>query len=143
MPQRNRHLPAIRRAWLALAAALAIHVADEAKHDFLSVYNPAVTRIREAVPFLPLPTFTFGTWVSGLLIAVIALSGLGCRASSGSRWVVPVGYAFAVLMAVNGLVHILVTTVQHRLMPGTISAPLLILGAAYLIWALRMEATQA
>lgn len=47
-------------SWLALCAALAVHVADEALTDFLSVYNPIARAIRERVPFLPLPVFTFG-----------------------------------------------------------------------------------
>jgi hypothetical protein len=52
-------------AWLALCIAFAIHVADEALTDFLSVYNPAVRAIRARFPFLPLPTFTFRVWLTG------------------------------------------------------------------------------
>ena len=44
-------------AWLAFALALAVHVLDEATHDFLSVYNPSAQAIRSRLPFLPLPTF--------------------------------------------------------------------------------------
>src|SRR5256885_3873849 len=54
-------------AWLALCGGLAIHVADEALTDFLSVYNPAVRAIRARFPFLPLPTFTFPVWLGGLI----------------------------------------------------------------------------
>lgn len=57
-------------AWLALAAALALHVADEAHADFLSVYNPTVLAIRERIPWIPLPTFTFGAWITGLAALV-------------------------------------------------------------------------
>lgn len=38
------------RAWLALAGALAVHVADEALTGFLAVYNPAVLALREFAP---------------------------------------------------------------------------------------------
>lgn len=33
-------------AWLASVIALALHVADEATHDFLGWYNPRALRIR-------------------------------------------------------------------------------------------------
>jgi hypothetical protein len=52
---------------VALCAALALHVADEALSGFLSVYNPAVRAIRERVPFLPLPTFLIAAAVWLLL----------------------------------------------------------------------------
>jgi hypothetical protein len=59
--------------WVALSLALALHVWDEAAHDFLAVYNPTVLSIRERLPFLPLPTFTFGEWLFGLIVGVGAL----------------------------------------------------------------------
>ncbi len=59
-------------AWLGFAAALAVHVLDKATHDFLSMYNPTVQAIRARLPFLPLPRFTFGVWLS-LLSAGITL----------------------------------------------------------------------
>jgi len=60
-------------AWVALCVALAIHVADEALTDFLSVYNPAVGAIRARFPFLPLPTFTFRIWLGGLIVVTVLL----------------------------------------------------------------------
>ncbi len=58
-------------AWVALCLALAVHVADEALTDFLSVYNPAVISIRERLPWLPLPTFTFDVWRGGLIVYLL------------------------------------------------------------------------
>lgn len=58
-------------AWIAFTVALALHVTDEALTDFLSVYNPSVLSIRRHVPFLPLPTFTFRVWLSGLVLGII------------------------------------------------------------------------
>ena len=127
----------VRRAWLALTAALAVHVADEATHDFLAVYNPAVMRIRQTIPFLPVPRFTFATWLGGLVAAVLALAVLGWRVDRGARWVRPLGYAFAILMNANGLLHLVTSAAQGRPMPGAYSAPLLLGAAFYLLWALR------
>jgi hypothetical protein len=75
------------RAWLALAAALAIHIADEAATDFLSVYNPSVRAIRERLPWLPLPTFSFSEWLAGLAILVAVLFALAPVAYRGARWI--------------------------------------------------------
>ena len=63
-------------AWVALCVGLAIHVADEAATDFLSVYNPTVRAMRARFPFLPMPTFTFRVWLTGLVVAVIVLASL-------------------------------------------------------------------
>jgi hypothetical protein len=48
------------QAWLLLAAVLAIHVVDEALTGFLDFYNPLVSRIRQQIPWFPMPTFTSG-----------------------------------------------------------------------------------
>jgi hypothetical protein len=73
-------------AWVTLCLALAVHVTDEALTDFLSVYNPAVQAIRQKLPFLPLPTFTFELWLTGLILAIILLLLLSSFAFSGARW---------------------------------------------------------
>ena len=50
--------PAFRKlgiAWIAIWAALALHVADEAANGFLFIYNPTVTALRERFGFWPMP----------------------------------------------------------------------------------------
>ena len=74
------------RPWVALTLALAVHVADEAATDFLSVYNPTVESIRRRFPFLPLPVFTFDVWLAGLIAAVILLLALSRFAFRGASW---------------------------------------------------------
>lgn len=132
----------VQRAWLALTAALALHVIDEALNDFLAVYNPAVTAIRAAAPFLPLPTFTFTSWLAGLTVAVVVLAVLGWRAGRSGMWVRPAGFVFAVLMILNGLLHLTVSAVQRSLMPGTWSAPVLLVAAIVLFRALSSSRTR-
>ena len=90
-------------AWVALCLALAIHVVDEARTDFLSVYNPAVRGIRRRFPFLLLPTFTFKVWLSGLISAVIILLALSPFAFRGATWMVPLAYVYGIIMVANGL----------------------------------------
>jgi len=47
-------------AWLAATIALALHLADEARHDFLGSYNPRALQIRRWLGGIRFPpTFTF------------------------------------------------------------------------------------
>ena len=110
-----------------------MHVTDEALTDFLSVYNPNAERIRERLPFLPLPTFTFGTWLALLILAVVVLLLLSRFISSGARWTIPASYAFSIFMLANGLLHIASSFYFEKLMPGTYSAPLLLGASIYLL----------
>lgn len=126
-------------AWVALCLALAIHVVDEALTNFLGVYNPAVRSIRDRLPWLPLPTFTFEAWLGGLIIAVIVLSSLTVLVLRGVRLMTPVSYVFGILMFGNGLLHIAGSLQMGRLMPGVYSAPLLLAASAFLIITLHQR----
>lgn len=119
-------------AWLAMAGALAMHVADESANDFLSVYNPVVRSIRSRLPWLPLPTFEYQVWLWGLVGGVALLVGLSWFVFRGHRWTIPASYTLAGFMALNGLGHFAGSALMHREMPGVISSPMLILAAIYL-----------
>lgn len=120
-------------AWMALCGALAIHVADEALTDFLSLYNPTVLSIRERYPFLPLATFTFETWLSLLIFAIVTLTGVSYFVWKG-RWAMrPISYAFAGFMLLNGLLHIAGSLYMGTFMSGVYSSPLLIVASILLI----------
>jgi Protein of unknown function with HXXEE motif len=125
-------------AWFVFAIALAIHVADEATHGFLSIYNPNVLAIRARFPFLPIPTFSFREWILGLAAAIVLLACLTRFAARGSRSMRMLAVALAVLVGIgNGLWHITASIYMHRLMPGVLSAPLLIAAGAWLLWCAR------
>src|SRR5438094_668220 len=77
-------------AWLLATAALGLHVADEAAHDFLAWYNPRALRIRQLLHGLPFPpTFTFLPWLSGLGAGVLVLAALTPLAYGGVPWLRP------------------------------------------------------
>jgi hypothetical protein len=120
-------------AWLALCIALGIHVVDEALTDFLSVYNPAVRAIRARFPFLPLPTFTFPVWLGGLIMVTVLLLALSPAAFRGEPWMRPAACAFGVVMAGNGLLHLVGSLYMRKAMPGVYSAPLILGAAIYLL----------
>jgi hypothetical protein len=118
-------------AWLILAGAIALHVADEALTGFLGVYNPAVRAIRARLPWLPLPTFTFPVWIAGLAAGVALLLALGPAAYRGTGWVVVAALPLSVAMMGNGLGHIVASLYKRRLMPGVVSSPVLIAASAF------------
>jgi hypothetical protein len=122
---------------MLLCGALAIHVADETLTDFLSVYNPVASRLRERIPWLPIPVFTFEVWLFGLIFAVSVLLLFSGFAFRGSRWLRPLAYFFAVLMIGNAALHTIGSFYLGGLMPGVISSPILFAAAVFLLVALR------
>ena len=97
------------------------------------MYNPAVRAIRARFPFLPLPTFTFRVWLTGLVLAVGVLASLTPFAIRGAPWMRPIAYAFGIVMAGNGLLHLVGSVYMRKAMPGVYSAPLLLAAAVYLL----------
>jgi hypothetical protein len=124
-------------SWVAVSLALALHVWDEATHNFLAVYNPMVLAIREELHFLPLPTFTFEVWFYGLITAVVVLLLLSVFAFQGNRWIRPISYGLALIMILNGMLHLTLSGYDRVMMPGVYSSPVLIAAAMWLIMQLR------
>ena len=124
----TRHM----RAWLVLVGALAVHVADEAATGFLGFYNPLVLSIRSRVAWFPMPTFTFGIWLVGLVVLVLVLAALGGPVRRGAPGTKPASWLFAGIMFLNGLGHLGGSLYFDRWLPGTTSAPLLLMGSVFL-----------
>jgi FtsH-binding integral membrane protein len=120
-------------AWLLLTAALVGHVLDEALTDFLAVYNPTVESVRKSLPWLPLPTFTFGTWIAGLAVAILVLAALAPLTRGGGPWMRRLSRAYGGLMVLNGLGHIALSVALGRWLPGVVSSPFLLAAALFLL----------
>ena len=121
-------------AWLAFALAVAVHVADEATHDFLAVYNPTARAIREQLPFLPIPTFTFEVWIAGLAAGILLLLLLSPPAFRGNRRRRFIAIPLAIIVGVfNACLHFGGSIYFHRWMPGVYSAPLLLMAGLWLL----------
>lgn len=131
-------------AWVGMAVAIGLHVADEALTGFLAIYNPTVVEARQRWSWFTMPTFTFRTWLAGL-IAVILLLIISPMAFRNVRWIPPVGYVVSVLMIVNALGHTLATILGRtfadvrfaRPAPGFYSSPVLVIASVYLLVELR------
>lgn len=127
--------PALGHAWTLAVAALALHVADEARHDFLSWYNPRALRIRGVLGGLPFPpTFTFLPWLLGLMAAVLLLAALSPAAYAERSWMRPVAGVLAAIHLANGSLHVAGALTEKRAVPGLLTAPLLLATGAYLAW---------
>ena len=123
-------------AWLAATMALALHVADEATHDFLAWYNPRALRIRRFFGGLPFPpTFTFWPWLIGLTAAVLLLVAMTFSAFAGERRLQSVAYFLSVIHIANGLLHLGASVAARRSVPGVLSAPLLLVTGIWLAYA--------
>ena len=120
-------------AWVALAVTLGLHVVDEALTDFLPLYNDIARTLRESYPWIPLPTFSFSTWLTGLFRGVILLFALSPLVFSGKTCLRPVAYFLGVLMTLNALGHIGGSIYLGALAPGVVSSPLLLISAVALV----------
>ena len=128
-------------AWLFFAVALALHVTDEATHNFLSVYNPNALAIRARFPFLPVPTFTFATWLTLLAAAIALLFVLTPLAFRCLRWLRIAALPVSILFGIsNACLHLLSSVYYQRLMPGVLSSPILLLAALFLLTAALRKA---
>lgn len=144
-PLRRNSASGLAAPWLALCAALAVHVCDEALSGFLAVYNPTVVEAHRRWPWFPMPTFTFRVWLFGLIAAVIVAALLTPLARRNGRGFRVVAWIAALIMFGNGLAHIAATIAGQtfadiaiaRPAPGFDSSPLLLATSAWLMVRLR------
>lgn len=121
-------------AWIAFALTIALHAADEAAHDFISVYNHNALAIRRRVR-LPIPVFTLRRFFVTLGAAVFLLLLLAPLALHGVHWIRVAAIPIAILAGMaNGTWHIGASIFLRRRMPGVITAPLCIFAGIWLLW---------
>jgi hypothetical protein len=121
-------------AWAALTAAFALHVLDEATHDFLAWYNPNASAIRDLLgePWFP-PSFSFSVWIGGLCAAIALLAALTPMLHRPRRWLIAGAYVYAGIHVLNGLLHLTLSVVGLFLAPGALSSPVLLMAAVWLL----------
>jgi hypothetical protein len=120
------------RAWLLLVGALAVHVIDESLTGFLDFYNPLVQSIRSQIPWFPMPTFTVGVWLAGLILLVIVLAGFAPAVRRGGVTPSLASWLLSFIMFMNGLGHLAGSVYFQRWLPGATSAPLLLASSVFL-----------
>jgi hypothetical protein len=127
-------------AWIAFAIAVALHVADEATHDFLATYNPNALAIRRKLHIPFPPVLTFRVWLTALIAGIGLLLVLSPLAFHGAHWIRIAAFILAILVGVgNALLHIGGSILYRRWMAGILSSPLLLIAGGWLLWAAWME----
>lgn len=122
-------------AWIAFAIAVALHVADEAAHDFLASYNPNALAIRRRshIPFPPV--FTFRVWLSGLIVGVCPLLALSPLAFRSAHWIRIIALVLALVIGIgNALLHVGSSILYRRWMAGILTSPVLLVAGGWLLW---------
>jgi hypothetical protein len=138
-------------AWLLLCVAFALHVWDEAVHDFLSYYNATVLTLYGHFSWLPRMDMTYREWLFRLIVAVVVCTALTPFAFRNACWLRPLAYLFALVHFLNGMGHTIaeirgrtVGSVHFEgIAPGFYTAPLLLAASAYLFWRLRQTRSVA
>jgi hypothetical protein len=134
-----------------LSMAFALHIWDEAAHDFLRYFNATVLALYGHFSWFPRMDMEFRSWLVRLLVANLLLLGLTPWAYRNAGWLRPLAYVFAGVEFLNGTGHLVATILGHTVpsvrfegpAPGVYSAPLLLLLAAYLLWSLWMSRGRA
>jgi hypothetical protein len=67
--------------WLFFGYTLALHVLDEAGHDFVTVFNTNALAIRRAMPFLRVPVLTLQDFIGIVALFLTFLLALTRRSA--------------------------------------------------------------
>jgi hypothetical protein len=122
-------------AWIAFALAVALHVADEASHDFLATYNPNALAIRRRLRIPFPPVFTLRSFVGLLSGGVCVLLLLSPFAFHGVHWIRIAALLLAVVIGIgNACLHIGASIIYRRWMAGILSSPVLLIAGSWLMW---------
>lgn len=131
--------PRFGAAWFLFALSLVLHVVDEANHNFLAYYNPNARMIRERF-HIPIPLFTFQTWILSLGIGITLLLLLTPSAFRGARWLRWIAVPLAIVVGIfNAFGHIGSSFYYHQFMPGVYSSPILLASATFLLISVRSK----
>ena len=116
-----------------MISAVAVHVLDEAVTGFLPLYNNVAQSLRASLGLSFPPTFSFGTWLGGLITAIIIGFALTPLVSRGGRFIRVFTTVLGILMVVNALGHMLGSVYLGRLLPGFWSSPFLLVTAVLVV----------
>ena len=116
-----------------MTTALALHVADEAIHDFLPFYNELVSQMQDSLGFSPIPTFSYTAWLGGLIAFIVICFALTPIVRRGGRFIRWFTIVLGIIMIGNALGHMIGSIYFGRLTPGFWSSPVLLPAAVFVV----------
>lgn len=121
-------------AWTAFVLVVALHVWDEAAHDFLTLYNPNALALRRRY-HVPVPVFTLRVWIGSLTTGITVLFLLSPFAFQGVHWLRVVALPLALIVGLfNAGMHIIGSLIYHQRVAGVLTSPLLLMAGSWLLW---------
>ena len=132
-------------AWLFLCLVLALHLWDQAAHDFLSYYNATALTLYGYLSWLPRMDLTRHQWLASWIAVILALFAVTPFAARNARWLRAFAYLLSVLLFLDALGYVVaqilggtVPSVRFDgIAPGFYTAMLFFPTAGYLFWHLR------
>jgi amino acid transporter len=121
-------------AWLLMITAIALHVFDETKTDFLPAYNNIVLNIREQIKFFPAPTFSFNVWLVGLVGGIILGFVSTYFVARGGKVIRTITLILGCIMVLNAILHFIGSLYFDKIFPGTLSSPFLLAAALFVVY---------
>ena len=118
---------------MLMISAISLHVFDEAITHFLPFYNELALNLRELLGFSLMPTFTFGAWLGGLIVAIIICFSLTPLVNRGRGFIRVFATVLGILMVANALAHMVGSAYIGRLLPGFWSSPVLLVTAVFVV----------
>jgi hypothetical protein len=119
-------------AWLAVCAALALHLADEVFFGSLGLYADFARVIGWIWPSIEMPPFHREVWLINLAGATLVLFALAWLVRQQRGVMVTASYLLAAFATANGVLHFLAAAALKSMIPGMWSAPLLIAAGLFL-----------
>lgn len=119
-------------AWFAACVVLAAHVVDEVVHGSYGLYSDVGWLLDAAAPWLDLPPFREEVWLVNISGALAVLFGLTVLVWLRRGPMAVASFALAAFVTANGVLHLLGAVALGAMIPGTWTAPLMILTGLFL-----------
>lgn len=116
-----------------MTLALGIHAADEFHFDFVPQYNAALAGLHARWEWLPLAPLHPTALIVGLLFSTAALLALVPWIGPDRSWARLVSVNFALIMAANGIGHLLFSLLAGRALAGAWTSLLMVAAAGWLL----------
>lgn len=119
-------------AWAIGCIAFALHITEEIAYGSFGVYADFNVFMSTVFPWLQLPQYNYGVWLTNLIGAAIVLSAL--------TWLVYVkrgpmriaSYVFALFLTLNGMGHLYAALTMSTYFPGAMTAAALVAAGLFL-----------